>query len=85
MLPRRPTGRLFVFRPAGPYRIFYRHDDRAVTVCRILHQHQNTDTYALIDLPSAGSQELSFTYLFLLICTKLVAEEIPGLCWGISA
>ncbi len=38
---------------AGSYRIFYRYDDCAVTVYRILHQRQNIDTYALIDFPPA--------------------------------
>ncbi len=35
---------------ANPYTIYYRFDDKALTIYRILHQHQDLDTYALISL-----------------------------------
>jgi len=35
----------------SPYIICYRFDDTALAVYRILHQRQNIDTYALVDLP----------------------------------
>ena len=36
---------------ANPYTVYYRFDDATLTVYRILHQRQDIDTYALIDLP----------------------------------
>ncbi len=36
---------------AGSHRVFYRHDGQTLTVCRIVHQRQDIDTYALVDLP----------------------------------
>lgn len=35
----------------NPYTVYYRYDHKTLTVYRILHQRQNIDTYALIDLP----------------------------------
>ncbi len=35
---------------ANPYAIYYRFDDEALTVYRILHQHQDLDTYVLASL-----------------------------------
>lgn len=37
---------------ASPYTVYYRFDDTTVTVYRVLHQRQNIDTYALIDIDS---------------------------------
>ncbi len=36
---------------ASPYTVYYRCDDTALTVYRILHQRQDIDTYAFVDLP----------------------------------
>lgn len=36
---------------ANPYTVYYRFDATTLTVCRILHQRQNLNTYTLIDLP----------------------------------
>lgn len=36
---------------AGKYTVYYRYDNEAVTIYRILHQRQNIDDYALIDFP----------------------------------
>ncbi len=36
---------------ANPYTVHYRCDDTTLTVYRILHQRQNIDTHALVDLP----------------------------------
>lgn len=36
---------------ANPYTVYYRFDEKTLTVYRILHQRQNIDTYALVDLP----------------------------------
>lgn len=36
---------------ASPYIVYYRFDDTTLTVYRVLHQRQDIDTYALIDLP----------------------------------
>ena len=35
---------------ASPYTVYYRFDEKTLTVYRILHQCQNIDTYALVDL-----------------------------------
>ena len=37
---------------ARPYIVYYRFDDTTLTVYRVLHQRQNIDTYALVDLPT---------------------------------
>lgn len=37
---------------ANPYTVYYRYDRATLTVYRILHQRQDIDTYALVDLPS---------------------------------
>lgn len=34
---------------ANPYTIYYRFDDAALTVYRILHQRQDIDTYSLVE------------------------------------
>ena len=36
---------------ASPYTVYYRFDEKTLTVYRILHQRQNIDTYAPVDLP----------------------------------
>ena len=38
---------------ANPYTVYYRYDDETLTVCRILHQRQDIDTYELVDFPDA--------------------------------
>ena len=35
--------------PANPYTIYYRYDAKTITVCRVLHQRQDMDTYTLVD------------------------------------
>lgn len=35
---------------ANPYIVFYRYDDQALTVYRVLHQRQDIDAYTLVDL-----------------------------------
>lgn len=35
---------------ANPYTVFYRYDDQVLTVYRVLHQRQDVDAYALVDL-----------------------------------
>lgn len=35
---------------ANPYTIFYLFDDECVTIYRVIHQRQNIDDYALVDL-----------------------------------
>lgn len=35
---------------ANPYTIYYRYDDTTLTVYRILHQHQDLDTFTLVSL-----------------------------------
>lgn len=36
---------------ANPYTVYYRFDNATLTVCRVLHQRQDMNTYALVDLP----------------------------------
>lgn len=36
---------------ANPYTVYYRFDDETVTVYRVLHQRQELDVYALMDVP----------------------------------
>lgn len=36
---------------ANPHTIYYRFDDTTLTIYRILHQRQDIDTFALVDLP----------------------------------
>lgn len=38
---------------AGKYTVFYRYDDTALTVYRILHQRQDIDNYTLVDFGGA--------------------------------
>ena len=35
---------------ANPYTIYYRFDEAALTIYRVLHQRQNFDAYSLVDL-----------------------------------
>lgn len=35
---------------ANPYTIYYRYNEHELTIYRILHQHQDIDTYTLIEL-----------------------------------
>lgn len=35
---------------ANPYTVYYRYDETTLTVYRILHQQQDIDSYALVDL-----------------------------------
>lgn len=35
---------------AGKYIILYRHSKSKVTICRIIHQRRDIDTYTLVDL-----------------------------------
>lgn len=35
---------------ANPYTIYYRFDEQVLTVYRVLHQHQDLDTYTLVSL-----------------------------------
>lgn len=39
---------------ANPYTVFYRFDDEAVTIYRILHQRQDIDARAIVDLADEG-------------------------------
>ena len=36
---------------ANPYTVYYRFDDTTFAVFRVLHQRQDMNTYALVDLP----------------------------------
>lgn len=36
---------------ASPYTVYYRFNDEALTVYRVLHQRRQIDDYALVDLP----------------------------------
>lgn len=44
------NGREYRTALANPYTVYYRFDDEAVTIYRILHQQRDIDTYTLIDL-----------------------------------
>lgn len=35
--------------PADPYIIYYRFDEKMLTVCRVIHQRQDIDVYTLVD------------------------------------
>ena len=35
--------------PANPYTIYYRYDEKILTVYRVIHQRQDIDTYTLVD------------------------------------
>lgn len=36
---------------SNPYTIYYRFDDASITIYRILHQRQNIDDFALVEIP----------------------------------
>ena len=44
------NGREYRTALVNPYTVYYRFDDEAVTIYRILHQRQNIDTYTFLDL-----------------------------------
>ena len=35
----------------SPYTVYYRFDEATLSVCRVLHQRQDMNTYALVELP----------------------------------
>lgn len=37
---------------ANPYTIYYRYDEEALTVFRVIHQHRDIDIYTLMEIPS---------------------------------
>lgn len=44
------SGREYRTALANPHTVYYRFDDKAVTIYRILHQRQDIDTYTFIEL-----------------------------------